>query len=71
MEIAGFLCFKGQGERNKIVAGLPPAEKIGQMMMNGIKGKAVNDDSLYMLHEYGAASYYSIAIWTPRNRWPS
>ena len=38
---------------DKIVAGMTPAEKIGQMMMIGIKGKDVNDDSLYMLHEYG------------------
>ncbi len=37
---------------DKIVAAMSPAEKIGQMMMIGIKGKDVNADSLYMLHEY-------------------
>ena len=37
---------------DKIVSEMTPAEKIGQMMMIGIKGTEVNDDSLYMLHEY-------------------
>lgn len=38
---------------DKLVADMTPGEKIGQMMMIGIKGKDVNADSLYMLHEYG------------------
>ncbi len=38
---------------DKIVAGMTPGEKIGQMMMIGIKGTDINADSLYMLHEYG------------------
>ena len=37
---------------DRIVAGMSLAEKVGQMMMIGVKGKDVNDDSLYMLHEY-------------------
>lgn len=36
----------------KIVSEMTPAEKIGQMMMIGVKGTEVNDDSLYMLNEY-------------------
>ena len=37
---------------DKIVAGMTPAEKIGQMMMIGIKGTVPTGDSLYMLHEF-------------------
>ena len=37
---------------DRIVAGMSLAEKVGQMMMIGVQGKDVNDDSLYMLHEY-------------------
>ena len=31
---------------------MTPAEKVGQMVMIGIQGTQVNDDSLYMLNEY-------------------
>ena len=37
---------------DQIVSNMTPGEKIGQMMMIGIKGQDVNADSLYMLHEY-------------------
>ena len=37
---------------DKLIAEMTPAEKIGQMMMIGVKGTDVNADSLYMLHEY-------------------
>ena len=35
-----------------IVVNMTPAEKVGQMMMIGIQGDTVTDDSLYMLHQY-------------------
>jgi len=35
-----------------IVVNMTPAEKAGQMMMIGIQGDTVTDDSLYMLHQY-------------------
>lgn len=35
-----------------IVAGMTPAEKVGQLVMIGIYGTAPNEDSLYMLHQY-------------------
>ena len=37
---------------DKIVASMSEAEKVGQMVMIGIHGEDVNDDSLYMLHQY-------------------
>lgn len=37
---------------DKLMTEMTPAEKIGQMMMIGVKGTDVNADSLYMLHEY-------------------
>ncbi len=35
-----------------IVASMSLTEKVGQMVMIGVKGTEVNDDSLYMLHQY-------------------
>lgn len=35
-----------------IVASMSLTEKVGQMVMIGVKGTDVNDDSLYMLHQY-------------------
>lgn len=35
-----------------IVVNMTPTEKVGQMMMIGIQGDTVTDDSLYMLHQY-------------------
>lgn len=41
------------GEKvDKIVASMSEAEKVGQMVMIGVQGEDVNDDSLYMLHQY-------------------
>lgn len=37
---------------DKIVASMSEAEKVGQMVMIGVQGEDVNDDSLYMLHQY-------------------
>lgn len=36
----------------KIVASMSLSEKIGQMMMIGVRGKEINDDSRYLLNEY-------------------
>lgn len=35
-----------------IVASMSLTEKVGQIVMIGVKGTEVNDDSLYMLHQY-------------------
>ena len=37
---------------DKIVNSMTQTEKIGQMVMIGIQGTEVNDDSLYMLHQF-------------------
>lgn len=37
---------------DKIVASMSQTEKLGQMMMIGIQGTKVDDDSLYMLNQY-------------------
>lgn len=37
---------------DKIVASMSKTEKIGQMVMIGIQGTKVDDDSLYMLHQF-------------------
>lgn len=37
---------------DKIVASMSKTEKLGQMMMIGIQGTKVDDDSLYMLNQY-------------------
>lgn len=37
---------------DKIVASMSKTEKIGQMVMIGIQGIKVDDDSLYMLHQF-------------------
>ena len=37
---------------DKIVASMSQTEKLGQMMMIGIQGTKVDDDSLYMLHQF-------------------
>lgn len=39
-------------EVDKIVASMSKTEKLGQMMMIGIQGTKVDDDSLYMLNQY-------------------
>ena len=36
----------------KIVASMSLSEKIGQMMMIGVRGKEINEDSRYLLNEY-------------------
>ena len=36
----------------RIVASMSTAEKVGQMVMIGIQGTDVDEDSLYMLHQY-------------------
>lgn len=35
-----------------ILKQMTPAEKVGQMVMIGVQGTQINDDSLYMLNEY-------------------
>lgn len=37
---------------DKIVASMSQTEKLGQMVMIGIQGTKVDDDSLYMLHQF-------------------
>ena len=37
---------------DKIVASMSQTEKLGQMMMIGIQGTKVDDDSLYILNQY-------------------
>ncbi|WP_296896311.1 glycoside hydrolase family 3 protein [uncultured Megamonas sp.] len=37
---------------DKIVASMSKTEKIGQMVMIGIQGTKIDDDSLYMLHQF-------------------
>ena len=37
---------------DKIVASMSQTEKVGQMVMIGIQDTTVNDDSLYMLHQF-------------------
>lgn len=37
---------------DRIVSSMSTTEKVGQMVMIGIQGQDVNDDSLYMLHQY-------------------
>lgn len=37
---------------DKIVASMSQTEKLGQMVMIGIQGIKVDDDSLYMLNQY-------------------
>ena len=37
---------------DKILSSMSQTEKIGQMMMIGIHGTDVNEDSLFMLHQY-------------------
>lgn len=37
---------------DKIVESMSQTEKLGQMVMIGIQGTKVNDDSLYMLHQF-------------------
>ena len=37
---------------NAIVDSMTTTEKVGQMVMIGVQGTAVTDDSLYMLHQY-------------------
>lgn len=37
---------------DQIVAGMSTAEKVGQLVMIGVQGTEVNDDSLFMLHQY-------------------
>ncbi len=37
---------------DKIVNSMSDTEKIGQMVMIGVQGTKVNDDSLYMLHQF-------------------
>lgn len=41
-----------EAKADRIVASMSTAEKVGQMVMIGIQGTDVNEDSLYMLHQY-------------------
>lgn len=41
-----------EAKADRIVASMSTAEKVGQMVMIGIQGTDVSDDSLYMLHQY-------------------
>ncbi len=35
-----------------ILSSMTPAEKVGQMVMIGVRGETADEDSLYMLHQY-------------------
>ena len=37
---------------DRLIAGMSTAEKVGQLLMIGIRGKAVDESSLFMLHQY-------------------
>ena len=48
----GEVVLSADEEINKILDSMSDAEKVGQLVMIGIQGTAVDDDSLFMLHQY-------------------